>query len=218
MITVITGADTQDLCTVPQVKADLAITTTTDDALLGNMVRQASLMVANYCDRVFISERVRETVDCEGGPYLFVSRGPVTTIHGITYGDDNVEVPATDYVLADDKNGMIRAKTGFWRNTGQVGGLELNRYTGPMIPFYAVEYTAGYAADKVPADLQRATIEMTKALFSARDRDPYLESLNVPDVISKSWGSGAGRASLAAGGLPPVVALMLKPYVRKASL
>lgn len=215
MITVVTPAVSQDLVTLLDLKNDLGLTDTSQDVLLASMVQQASAAVAQYCDRVFRSERVRETLESDGGPFLFVSRGPVTTLHGITYGDDATVVPSSDYVLADDRMGMIRAKTGYWRNTSQVGGLQLDRYTGPQIPFYEVDYTAGYAAESIPSDLQRATLELCKALWFARDRDPYLESINVPDVISKTWGSGAGRASMATGGMPPVVALLLKPYVRK---
>lgn len=221
MITVVAAASTIDLCTLAEIKAELEISDSSSDSFLGGIITQASAQAAGYCDRVFGQETVRERVRAYDTPYIQLSRYPIIgQIASVKYGDDDpITVLASEYAIEDNAAGILRYKAGSWGSSyamsmGALGGIAMN----PEAKLYEVEYTAGYAisggAIQCPADLKRAVIELVKVAWFARSRDPYLESLSIPDVIQKSWGAGAGRASMSAGGLPPLVQQTLNRYRR----
>jgi hypothetical protein len=79
-----------------------------------------------------------------------------------------------------------------------------------MLPV-TVEYQAGYQLPtKLPFDVQRAAIELTKKLYFAANRDPMLRQENVEGAWSATYWFGAGPGS--SGSLPPDVAGRLTNY------
>src|SRR6266576_1902031 len=63
-ILVITPADTQDLVTLDDVLLELQISnpSNNDKALIQKQITGISAAISRYCDRVFVSEKVEETL------------------------------------------------------------------------------------------------------------------------------------------------------------
>jgi hypothetical protein len=77
------------------------------------------------------------------------------------------------------------------RETAALTRLFSDGYTRgwDMIPLEII-YSAGYA--QMPDDIQDAVLQMCKARYYARDRDPTVRSQNVAGVFEQAFWSGAG--------------------------
>lgn len=188
--TVIVPADSYDLVTLDDLKADLGIIVDTDDDFLTRAIGKASSAAAQYCGRVFPAETVEEVFDLCGktSDTLLASRTPIVEITSITQGD--TVLTAGDDYRYDAKSGIIY----------RVGG----RWSGDDI---AVTYAGGF--DPIPLDLQGAAIDMVKALQFNRSRDPLLRSEN---ILSGLYAYTLFDPSTAAAGTPQQVSAALDAY------
>jgi hypothetical protein len=73
--------------------------------------------------------------------------------------------------------------------------------------------TIAVSVRTLPYDIERAAKDLVKFYFLSRNRDPSVESVRVGDY-SVGYGSGALRASMAQGGMPPHVQQILKRWIR----
>ncbi|MDO1582426.1 phage head-tail connector protein [Rhizobium oryzicola] len=201
--TVVTPASSQRLASLDDVKAELGITDATQDALLGRLIDVCSAAAAQFCDRVFPLETVKDEVWPDREPHgcqvlpgihvLQLSRWPVGTVASVTENGD----PLTDGV-------------GYRVDpvVGQVHRFDASGYPCPWRAWpLAVEYEAGYAA--VPLDVQDAVIRLVRARYFAKGRDPYLRSESIEGVRSASWWVPTGTDAAA---MPPDVADILSNY------
>lgn len=212
MITVVTPAGDRNLIELADLKLELGVTSTDDDTWLAAVIAQASAAVESFCDRVFAVETVDETLPGDGTPFLILSRAPVTALTSVKYGppasQETID-PAT-YMLHDNRLGIVANLNGTWRDTSSPIVQQLGFTSGGFgMNYYTVRYSSGFAT--IPADVQRAVTDLCKTSYYRRADDPSLASIDVPDVIRKSWRAG-GEAS--AGGLPASVAGLLQPYRR----
>ncbi|MDQ0305331.1 phage head-tail connector protein [Ancylobacter polymorphus] len=201
--TVMTAASDYKLVSVADVKTELGITGTTDDTWLGNVVDRASEAAAQYCNRVFQAETVRDEFWPERDSYPFqlpgglaplqLSRWPVKALTLVTEGDQTLTEAASNFRL--DKE------------MGQITRLDGSAYPTAWLPRpIKVEYSAGY--DTIPFDIQDAVIRMVKSRWFLRKRDPLLKQEDVPGVHSASyWVSTGGE-----GAMTPDVADLLDNY------
>ncbi len=193
MITIITPAATHDMTVLATVKTRLGITTTADDDLLASLITAYSGVAEDYTNRVFAEETVEETFRFARFALrpseLWLERYPVTEIVSATDGDTTLT--SDDYELDGDKGKLLRLNGNdipwFW--------------TGPKV---VIRYTAGYALlDSLPFGIEEAVIEMVKATYLARNRDPMLKSQQVIDVGTEQyWVGGVPGQD---GGLPDTI-------------
>jgi hypothetical protein len=152
-----TQAATYSLTTLAAVKLELAITDTTQDTWLGNIIQQISAQVASHCNRVFPPETITDTLYIEQDPYpyqtpggvepLQLSRWPVLSIASVTQivGTENVNgtITNTTQALVAGQDYELDALKGEL--------LRLNPFTGVATCWEAlptiVEYTAGYGTE-----------------------------------------------------------------------
>lgn len=203
-ITVTTAAESTDLTTLDNVKAEIGITVSDYDTILSRYISRASQTIVNLCGRDFAQQRITETMRSAGGSLLILSRAPVATLHSISY--DSVAVASSNYYLDSAEAGMVRNPTG-WTYTG----FELD---------YSVDYTYGYVLPSfssgtvdLPLDIEQACIDIVKAFYLTRKRDPSIEKEGVPSVFFATYGS----KSTGFGGqmtLPATAAALLRPYKR----
>jgi hypothetical protein len=73
-----------------------------------------------------------------------------------------------------------------------------------------VAYQAGYTAKTLPADLSDAVLQLVKARYFARSRDPALRQETIDGAWGGSYFFGAGPGS--EGDLPPNIVAMLDRY------
>lgn len=195
-LTVITPADSVDLTILANVKAELGITSTDEDANLETWIDQASGMITAACNRVFGKETVRETFRAYNVERICLQRNPVTSITSVV--EDGVTlVENTDFVV-DYDSGIITRLCGDYETRWNFRTL-------------VITYAAGYdLLGTLPIAIERATITMVKQFRSAAARDPLLKSEEIPGVLSQTfWVGGTGDRS---NGIPHEVETMIAPY------
>lgn len=177
ILTVTTPAGSSDLTTIADVKADLGITSITDDALLTRYVAESSLEFAAVCNRVFGLETVAELMRPTSAlDVLVMRRRPIVAITSIVE-DDDAALTVDDYEL-DKAAGMI------WRLESD---CRRRWYANKLV----VTYQAGYALPgSAPRDLQKAVRAIVKAQYLSKGRDPLVRSEAVPGVYEVAYWVG----------------------------
>ncbi len=200
--TIVTPAGSADLVELADVKAELGLSGTGDDAWLNKVIARASAAAAQYCNRTLVSEVVKDEFwpARDGFPWVLpggvaplqLSRWPVIAIGSVT------------------ENGVALANPDDYRLDARAGHLTRLDGNGwprkwPALPI-AVQYTAGYAP--IPADLQDAVIRMVKSRWFMRQRDPLLRQEETPGVYSATYWVSTG----ADGAITPDVSDLLDNY------
>ena len=215
--TVLTAASSYDLTTLANIKDDLAIpsTDTSSDATLARFITEQSVLVAQYCNRVFPIETIQDVIYPDRDPYpyqvtgmlseLQLSRWPIVAVTSVTdtvaVGVANTLVSGTDYQV-DAVRGWL---TKIDPNTGYPTGWSPDQYT--------IEYTAGYfeaGSGNPPPDLEMAVLRLVTARYKARGRDPFLRSQGEPGVGNEQYWIGALPGQT--GPFPPDIAAVLEKY------
>jgi uncharacterized phiE125 gp8 family phage protein len=203
MLTITTPAGATALTTLAAVKGELALAATADDeVLLQSLIEQASEAIAAHCQRVFGRESLQETqwLGDELVTSLVLARYPVVSLSGVTV--DGAALTGGDYKL-DGANGRLLRS----------GVDRLARWSGTVV----VDYQAGYllpgmsGSRDLPADLERAAIELVKSYWHARRRDPALASETLPEVYAVRYRDADGGCLA----LPAQVRQLLAPYLAR---
>jgi hypothetical protein len=168
-----------DLVTLDELKLELGITGTTEDAALQARITRLSEQIAEYCDRIFALIEVEETFAFNGnclwfngfngygrsflnpGPHpapLVLMQYPVTEIVSLTR--DGADIDPADYDL-DAGSGLLWPRSGPW--AGRI----------------VAQYSGGYdLPDGAPATLQGAVIEAVRQRRAFSSRDPSIRELS----------------------------------------
>jgi hypothetical protein len=193
MLTVIEAAKNRDLTLTATVKAEMGITIRDDDQQIKRLIGQASDVVATYCNRVFATETVAETLRSFGRSASFMlSRYPVIEVVSVI--EAGVSLTADQYEI-DLRTGII------------------DRISASCISPWGhgktvVTYKSGFALPSdLPDGVERATILLVKQYLASGDRDPMVRSESVEGAGSTDYFSGAGT------GLPPEVQGLLERHV-----
>jgi hypothetical protein len=217
MIQVISAANTYDLTTLATFKEEAEVSGTADDQFISQLIRQASGDIARYCNRTFAAETVRETFRlderwndpghgypgtaadgaCIGANALLLQRLPVLDL--ISVKADGVTVPL-DEVELDPEPGILRRVNDGWQ-------------AGWWNPKVVVEYRAGYELlAGLPYEVERACLDLVKARYFQRSRDPALRSERILDLVDTSW-TATSSGSMKRG-LPADIAERLDSFRR----
>lgn len=181
---------------------EMGVTSPTDEqtAKMEAAILQASGLFDRFLDRVLAEEDVTDHFRQPRGEVLRLSRYPVVEILEVIE-DGSTLVPDDDYELDEATGQLWRLSDGdriWWSDAGAI----------------TVQYVGGYSLpDDLPADLQRAAIEQSKASYMAGSRDPTLRSFSVPDVYQATYSVGGGD-SMGRSGLLAQVEGALAPYRR----
>lgn len=215
--TIVTPASSTDLTTLATIKDDLAIpvTDTSSDATLSRFITEQSALVAQYCNRVFPVETIRDTIflDRDSHPYqvtglqseLQLSRWPVVAVTSVietfALGVTNLLTEGSEFVTDLALGWLTRIDA----NTGAPIGWSPNQYA---ILYQGGLFTPG--TTNPPADLEMAVLRLVTARFKARGRDPYLRSQGEPGVGQEQYWVGAMPGQT--GPFPPDITAVLEKY------
>jgi len=198
-LTIIEPAAETKLTTLEMVKSEIRLSGTAEDDFLKVLIDQATDTIQTWCRRVFsretLSEKLYPTVPARS---LVLSRWPVisvasVTVNGTAVDLETVEQDAGGYLYQLDANGL--------RSTWPSGLI-------------AVEYVAGYLLPgeegrTLPHDIERAMINLIKAIWYARTRDPMIRSDSIEGLGATTYQVGGFRGG---AGLPPDVEGLLARY------
>lgn len=205
-VTVIKSATARDLTTAAAVRADLGLPDGPPaDEQLGRWIAQASTTAASFCRRTFGRETVRERFEIDwrrcreddGG--LLLSRAPVVQIvsvkvDGLALAPSAYEVaeqpahPVSLFYLRSVHDGEPRAWGG--------RGITVEYEAGWLLPGEDRGDPATTSAPDLPADVERAVIQLVGAAVSASGRDMMVKSEDVEGVGSRSFYVQGSTASL----------------------
>lgn len=150
-------ADPIDLVTLEYVKTYMGITGTNSDALLAQLITAASRFAMNYCSRIFISQSYTKTYNGVGGQWMMLGQEPVTAVASVTI--DGVVMPPN---VPPGQSGYVFDDAAlYFKNGCYVFNRGVQNIT--------VTFTAGYAADAIPQDLQQAIAELVSLKYKRRD-------------------------------------------------
>jgi len=201
---VITPAACLDLTVLETAKMELGIpaSDTSQDDTIAVLIKQASGVVADYCNTVFGAEEVVETFwadsPSEWARSFMLSRQPVISIESVEV--DGMILDPSDYRMASDGH-LHRLNT---------VGMTMWALTSTVL----IHYTAGYVLlDDLPYGVERAALSMIKTFHSGTGRDPMVRSESIPGLRDVSYQVGSLGDSES---LPPEVVALLRPYRRLA--
>jgi hypothetical protein len=158
-----------NLTSVDKVKEYMGITDATSDTLIGNLVSEVSIYIANFCGgRNFLSQSYTEVYDTKAGRHkIFLRQIPVTAITSVKYRGGTPSNPTwldyhVDGYLTYLKPGYIHF---FSSLPGVAQGMQ-------------IVYTAGYIIDfnnyddimqhNLPKDITMAANEMVANYMNTR--------------------------------------------------
>ena len=195
------AAASKDLTVKATVKTEIGLSGTTHDDFIDALIHQASATIVSYIGRDVASETLVDRFRCDGSPdFLYLSRWPVGSITSVT--EDGTAVTSTYYEL-DAVTGKL------WRLDDAGDGERTTWESGVYI---VVTYVAGWTLlTTEPHDIERCCIDLVKAWYYARSRDPLVRSKAVPDVYSEAYQIG-GNMESAPGGIPGDIAGRLDAY------
>lgn len=197
MLTVTTSSTQDRLTSLDKLKAQLGITTTTEDDLLEEAILQASQTVATYIGYYPLEQSYRETLAGYGSRNLMVSRTPVTTLAAIYYGSTGTVVDPASYHNDNPEAGIIARDLGFNWTAGVEWDLDQHVAPRSERKDFIVDYTAGWvfttgAGRTLPPDIEKAVLEQAKSNHLSGQRDPSIVSKRVGD-LSITYSSRGSR-------------------------
>lgn len=196
-VTVITPATAKRLTTVANVRGDLGLAVDSPaEAQLQRWIDQVSQQAATYCRRSFGRQTVRERFDlCGSGVIgecggILLDRSPVVSITSVKAGGVLL-VP--DTYVTDGR--MLYRMDGDDRRWWAGRDLVVQYEAGWLLPSEARGSPSTTVAEDLPADIERAVIQLVAVAISASGRDMMVKSEDVEGVGSTSWYvQGAGAA------------------------
>lgn len=201
--TVTTAATSYDLTTLDVVRDELGITDNAKNATLQRYITAASLMAAQYCNRVFPAETITDKVLRRreswprllptGAQVLQLERWPLVSVTSVTE-DGTALVAGTDFTPVGSAGQLIRLDSNG------------NARSWCIFPLTVV-YVAGY--DPIPSDVEDAVIRMVTRRYLSKGRDPNLKQQNIPGVLEQSWWIATGSES---GNMSPDISDILNNY------
>lgn len=200
------GGNAYDLTTLAIIKDELGITGSGTDVRLRRYLTGASVAAAQFCNRVFVVETVKDEVWPQRDPYpylipgglmpLQLTRWPIVAASVSSVIENSVTlVDGTDFRVDYDKGQLAR-----------LNATTLYPRRWPAWPISA-QYDGGF--DPIPPDVVDAVIRMVRTRWLAKDRDALLREENIPGVREAQYWIATGED---AGNMTPDVIDLLNNY------
>lgn len=137
------------LTTTSAVKADLGITTSSDDTRLDALILRAGAWAETFVGYPLLLRRYRETVAGYGSRRLMLSRTPVRAVAGLFLGTDTgtADVVASSDFGVEAAPGFLVRDMGWEWSVTAIQDLVLRPQPGQEFQPWLVDYVAGYTFD-----------------------------------------------------------------------
>jgi len=177
-ITILTPATNKKLATLGQVKQELEITNSTDDAFLNDLIDRMSGKIEDFCHRIFSKQTYREKVAGSGNKIILLTHTPIISVSSVICDSD----PVIDYEIYDAEAGELYREVGWtWDGTIWWKASSFPSFNGQAQNF-TVTYDAGYVlpgddeAQTLPKTIEDACIQCVKEAYLKRRDDPNVSS------------------------------------------
>ena len=160
------------LTNLTAIKLHIGIADDSDNALLTQLINQASADIESRCNRTLTREtRTNETYDCTGGTRLYLDLYPIYSVASVTVDGETV----TDYQV---QSAGYLDRDGGWDGEVKVtyaGGYLLEPITGPPA-----------IARDLPYDLEYACILWVSGAYNSRGSE-HLSDETIGPLKSVFW-------------------------------
>lgn len=197
-VSVITPATARNLTTISNVRGDLGLAANAPaDPQLLRWIDQASQQAATYCRRTFGRETVRERLDlcCQGAVSdcggILLDRGPIVSITSVKVGG---MLLAPDAYATEGR--MLYRMEGDERRYWFGRDLVVQYEAGWLLPGETRGEPATTTAEDLPADVERAAIQLVAVSVSAVGRDMMIKSEDVEGIGSRDFYVQGASATL----------------------
>jgi len=183
------------LTTVTAIKTHLGLTTTDEDTFLQQSLEAVEATIKKLIDRDIESQSYTDFYCGTGNKILILNEYPVTAVSEVreddggywgsvtdSFGTSTVLTSGVDYSLVLDGRGSTAGTGRLYR----INGVWSSRWEGkrglltagvkPGAGNIRVTYTAGYASNAIPKDLQLAVWLIVAQIRAARGRGQFLQS------------------------------------------
>ena len=213
-----------DFTTLILAKQVLNVSTSSDDALIGNLIAASTPLITSYCARDFAFMANRdETYPPTNRTYLAVRHSPIQKITSIT-ASGVLLTAGTDYLLDayDQSLGMVY-RSPAWYGEYIIGGLvgdiragarmiEIVYDSGYYLPADSTNYKAGDPVS-LPLDLTFAANQIVARMYFQTKRQAFgLDMIKEGDLMYKYYIQGSETNN--ATGLTQIEAGLLNKYRR----
>lgn len=216
LLSICSSTTFDSLASVESLKALLSVTSSANDGVMSDILKQATETVESYLGRPLRKATYFEKVASYGSMFLQVTNTPVQTISRIL--KDDFLVGSTEYELAGA--GTIYRRFGWAWTAGVVTDLVPHAMPGTERFSFSIEYVGGYVPSTststeigVPGPLEKAVLEIGKSWWLGRKLNPTVSAKQVGD-LRITYGSGGPDAKGGVSGLPPAVISLLNNYQR----
>lgn len=162
---------------------------TTDDSVLTRLITSVSARIETYCSRKFLTASYSEAYDGKDTPAIALGNFPITAVASLSV--DGVSISAAP---APSQAGFVFSDTMLSLN-----GYRFSRGYQNVL----VAYTAGYAANAVPGELEQACIDWCSLRYRERER-----------IGHRSKTIGGETVAYVVGDMPDSVKGALGPFRR----
>ena len=172
MLELLSSAATGDLTTLATAKRELAITDTAQDARIADLIREASDLVAQWCNRSgFGRETLRQTERLASPlDVVVLQRDLGVVVTSVT--EDRLALPAEDY----ERAGMLLYRL---RDGIRVA------WSARLV---VAEYQAGFVLpNEAPPALERACLDLLAGLWHGQGRNPAVRTETTEGVGSVGY-------------------------------
>ena len=177
-VTILTPAANKKLTTLEQIKQELEITNSTDDAFLNDLIDRMSGRIEDFCHRIFAKQTYQEKVAGFGDKILLLTHTPIISVSSVLCDSS----PITDYEIYNANAGELYRSIGWaWDATVWWKASSFPSSNNPEQNFTVV-YEAGYVlpgddeAQTLPKTIEDACIQCVKEAYLKRRDDPNVSS------------------------------------------
>jgi hypothetical protein len=209
---VITPATSLALVTLDQAKTTLgiALSDTTHDADVQQVIDQVSAGINNYCNRTFVVQTYRDQFRevcnwLKTGEPLRTRQAPIA----VDSGGVPVLTVTEDGTALDPSVWEVDLKSGEVYRLSDDGSGAANSWAGSL---YLLDYDGGY--NPVPDDVTGSALEWINGRWLARGRDPALVREEIPDVIVRFYSPAIAAGATYGASIPAVVRDWLQSYIK----
>lgn len=204
--TITTPPTVTRLTTVERFKQELGIVDSSNDALIGAKIDEATSDIESHLSRTLSRATFTETFwpeSCERLclDRLILARSPVASISSIAI--DGASSAADDWRLDADA-GLLYRLSG-----GRTGRWEFG--TSVVVVYAAGYLLPGESGRNLPPALESATLDLVSSYWASRGQDRTIMEEDVPGLGSiRRWVGAVGEV----GDLPPDVMSKITPFRR----
>ncbi len=214
MFSIVTAAANRKLTTLENLKTDLGITGSTEDAKLERLIDRVSSMVARYVgvptasdgSATLALETLAETFwksPWLGGcrKTLILARRPVVEVVSVAVGD----------TVVDPSGYEIDGAAGILRRIGSSWGSPFSSQDcrSTVVTYKAGWTVPGVAYFTLPPDIEGAVVGLIRSARFSADRDPAVKSEWTTDIERIDYWVGQIGQN---GAFPPDIAAVLDPF------